>query len=217
MNAERVGRRWRFGFCAIAAVLVVPAMLRSDAIAAPLAPRLEEPRYAFPPLVGKPWKDVFEWLSLTTGKPVLAPTIPHGTFVAFVCKPGKRYTISDVADIINGSLLASEDTQKYLLIRRERDFMLVPFDKHIVCWASPISIEALPRQPRTQMVRVEIPLTELKAELVRDEFAKLLTPFGRLDRVKPNGLVIVERAGNVEQILEMIRLSENEAQPRSGK
>ena len=67
------------------------------------------------------------------------------------------------------------------------------------------------------MVRVEIPLTELKAELVRDEFAKLLTPFGRLDRVKPNGLVIVERAGNVEQILEMIRLSENEAQPRSGK
>jgi hypothetical protein len=84
----------------------------------------EEPKYEFA-MKGKPWKDVFIWLNDHTNKPILGIAIPTGTLEMDV-KPGKKHTIPEVVQLINAGLLKTKDEQKYQLIQRENDFVLVP-------------------------------------------------------------------------------------------
>src|SRR4051794_13106212 len=114
MNAGRVDRRWRFGCCAIALL----ALLGTTANAVPLPPRIDEQRYDFH-MTGKPWKDVFAWLTEQTGMPVAMVALPPG-FAYYGCiKPGYKPTISEVIDVINDGLEVTADPQKFMLIRRK--------------------------------------------------------------------------------------------------
>ena len=89
----------------------------------------DEPRYEFA-ISGKPWKDVFAWLNEKTGLPIVGVAIPTGTLNLFV-KADKKYTMSEVIDLINEGLLSNEDKQQFYLIRRERNFVLVAADQKI--------------------------------------------------------------------------------------
>jgi len=179
----------------------------------PEAPK-DEPEYEFA-MSGKPWKDVFVWLNEKTKMPVLGVAIPNGSLVAFTT-PGKKYTIGEVIDIINAALLANEPTQQYYLIRRERDFVLVPANQKIDAQLVPlVEIDDLKKFGRSQLVRVVRPLKALNAEDVRDEFAKLVGPFGNVIAMKPNSLQIQESVANVEYILAVIKIPRRRRAPRS--
>jgi hypothetical protein len=166
-------------------------------------PPTEEPRYEFPAINGKPWKTVFAWITETTGRPVTG-VIPDGALVAYVCKPGKRYTINDIVDIVNGSLLAEQPTPYYLL-RRERDFVVVPANKNIDCLCVPFHVEDLKKCPRTQLVSVIVPLTTLKPEEVCKAFGDTVTSVGSLQAMKPNSVLIRDTAAHVEFLVFSIR------------
>src|SRR5262245_33977870 len=52
----------------------------------------------------KPWGSVFTWLAERTGRPVIAPNTPAGSFT-FIPPPGKQYTLPEVIDLINDGLV----------------------------------------------------------------------------------------------------------------
>jgi hypothetical protein len=66
-----------------------------------------------------PWGRVFEWLTDQTGLPVISTHKPTGS--VNIITPGK-YTLVQAIDLLNEALL----TQKFILIRREASFTVVP-------------------------------------------------------------------------------------------
>src|SRR5205823_13533554 len=77
----------------------------------------------------KRWNEVFEWLSDQTGLPLASSIKPTGSFT-FIAPKGsvgatQGYTIPEVIDIVNEVLLQ----QKYLLIRRDATFIIIPADE----------------------------------------------------------------------------------------
>src|SRR5262249_34304525 len=98
----------------------------------------------------QPWARVFEWLSDQTGKPGIANTRPAGTFT-FVPAKGKQYTLPQIIDILNEAL----EAQKFLLIRGEKSFTLVPADEKIDPALVPrVTVEELARYGLTELVQV---------------------------------------------------------------
>ena len=64
---------------------------------------------------GKPWCDVFEWLTQVTGKPVVTDFKPSGKFPCLDL-PNKEYTILEVYDTLSTRALQGKgQTQKYYL------------------------------------------------------------------------------------------------------
>src|SRR5689334_22246284 len=63
----------------------------------------DEQRYEFA-MSGKPWKDVFAWLNEKTGLPIIGVAVPTGS-ITIVGNKDKKYTISEVIDLINVGLL----------------------------------------------------------------------------------------------------------------
>ena len=166
----------------------------------------DEPRYEFS-MNGKPWKDVLTWLYEKTNLPIVGVGTPTGSLTLIGTK---KYTISEVIDIINEGLLANEDKQKYILIRRERNFVLVPADKKedLYQYAPVVNIPDLKKHGRTEHVIIVKPLKQLVAEEVAPEYQKMLSPFGQITSLKPNSLRILDNVANLEHILEIIKGSE---------
>ena len=172
------------------------------------AAKEEETRYEFA-MNGKPWKDVFAWLNEKTSLPIVGPGFPTGTF-NLIGPANKKYTIAEVLDLVNSGLLAAEDTNKYILIRREHDMVLVAADqKEKIGPLSPlVKIEDLPKFGKSQIVTVVKPLNALVAEEVKDDFAKSLSIFGHIVAMKPNSLAITDQVSTIEFILGMIKVNE---------
>ena len=218
------GRRpWRFLSRGIpAAVTVWGALWAVSAVAfqqpAKIEPKAEvkddEPRYEFA-ISGKPWKDVFVWLNEKTGLPVVGVAVPTGT-LNLIVKADKKYTIAEVIDLINEGLLSNEPKQQYYLIRRERNFVLVPADQKFDPVLAPlVNLVDLKKHAKSQLVTIVRPLRALVADEVKDEVAKMLSPFGNVVAMKPNSLRIVDNVGNLEFILEVIKQSEDSEQGNS--
>jgi type II secretion system protein D len=165
----------------------------------------EEPTYEFA-MSGKPWKDVFAWLNEKTELPIVGVAVPTGTF--HITGPANRkYNMGEVIDIINAGLLSNEDKQKYFLIRREREFVLLAADQKNYEGLVPLVKLAdlsMKKFGKTQMVMVVVPLTSLVAEEVKDEVGKMLSPFGKVDSLKPNSLRIADQVSNIEHILDVL-------------
>ena len=97
-------------------------------------PIVTEPLYG-PPLVerrisfntrAESWSAVFQRLGRQTGKPVISPDKPKGTFAVRV--PAKAsYTLPEAIDCINEGL----KDQKCILLQRQRSFTLVPADEKV--------------------------------------------------------------------------------------
>ncbi len=222
MYADRIrsGRFWRRflsrGLPVAAAVSAMLWAVQAGAFEPPTKadPKTEakddEPRYEFA-MHGKPWKDVFAWVNEKTNLPVVGFAIPTGSITIFG-KPDKKYTMGEVIDLINAGLLANEDTNKYFLIRREREFVLVPADQKdkIGPLAPMVEVKDLPKFGKSQFVTVVVPLKKLVAEEVKDDFAKSLSVFGNVVAMKPNSLKITDQVGAIEFILKMIVINEDD-------
>jgi type II secretion system protein D len=156
----------------------------------------------------KPWSSVLEWLSDQTGLPVITTYKPTGTF-NFISPKKQQYTIPEIIDILNEALLA----QKYLLIRRDQSFTLVPADEKIDPAILPrVRVDDLGHRGNTEMVSVVLPLTSLVAEDLATEVKKMMGPFGEVVAMaKANQLVLQDTVGNVKRIVKTIKdIEENE-------
>ena len=161
----------------------------------------EAPTYAFE-VRDKPWAAVFEWLSQTTGKPVIYPTKPTGTF-QFVPPAQKKYTLSEIIDFLNEALA----TQRLLLIRKDQSFLLISTQEKLDQLQFPrVGVADLARRGNTELVSVVVPLQALVAEDLGPDIEKLHGPFGRVVVLeKSNQFLLLDTAGNVRQILQIIK------------
>jgi type II secretory pathway component GspD/PulD (secretin) len=150
-----------------------------------------------------PWGTVFRWLSDKTGLPVVADSRPTGAFT-FVPTPGRSYRIPEIVDILNEALAG----QRWILIRRQRSFALLPADEKVDPTFLPrvTRPEGLDEHGRTELVSMMIPLRSLSAEDVAPDIKKMLGPFGEVTVLRrPNRLLVQDRAGNVRRVYQVIK------------
>jgi type II secretory pathway component GspD/PulD (secretin) len=149
----------------------------------------------------KPWKDVFAWLTDQTGKPVIAATMPTGTFT-LVTPQGRTFTLPEILDCINDALVA----KGFLLQRHERAFSVLAADEKVDPRYIPVvKPEDLPKFGRTEIVRVLVPLKKHHAEDLVPSLKKLTGPFGGVAALGKLELLLIEdTAGNVSQILKLL-------------
>jgi type II secretory pathway component GspD/PulD (secretin) len=174
-----------------------------------------------PPVVGKapekrvqfelqavPWKKVFEWLADQTGLPVVANTVPTGTFTFVAPARGKgprTFTIPEVIDIVNEALLSGSQTQKYYLIKRERNFIVVPADESFDAALAPlISPDSVSAHPRTAIVRMLLPLHDVEAKEALAAVKSLLGPFGQALPVGKR-LLVRDTVANLRQVIRVLQ------------
>jgi RNA polymerase sigma factor (sigma-70 family) len=177
-----------------------------------VSPKAEAKRYPFE-VRNKKWSEVLEWLSDQTGLPVVAPSVPTGTFTFISPRPtdqAKRtYTLSEVIDFINEGLLANP-TQKFFLIRRPASFNVLLADEKIDPTLLPqIAPDELDKRGKTELVRVMLPLTSLNAKDIGPEVKKMMGPFGEVIVVGfSNSLLLQDTAGNLARIRQTIQAVE---------
>jgi Bacterial type II/III secretion system short domain len=152
-----------------------------------------------------PWPRVFEWLSDKTGLPFIASDKgPAGTFTFVPAKIGDRqrlYTVPEIIDTVNEAL----GPKGYLLVRRERSLTLVAMDEKVQPSLVPlVPLNELPSRGRTELVRIILPLAGMNARDAAATAKTLLGPFGEITPLT-NHLVLRDTAGNLAQILEVLK------------
>ena len=184
-----------------------PVIVQAAPVASqpPLAVKPAEKTVAFN-MEGQRWSTVFQWLVDQTGLKYGSSYIPQGSFT-FKSPIDRKYTISEVIDIINEALDSNPDQQRFLLIRRETSFVLVPADEKIDPTLIPrVAPEDLDRRGSTEVVSVVIGLGGAVAEDVAPELKKLLGKYGDVVTLgRANQLVIQDTAGNLKRLLRIIK------------
>lgn len=142
-----------------------------------------------------PWRRAFEWLTDASGRPVIARPTLAGTVT--LSSHGQRYSLTEVVDLLNEQLLP-----RYLLIRRERSFVLVPADEKVDPALVPrVRAEDLEARGRTELVSVAFPLQTVPAGQAAAEVKKMVGPFGEVvTDPKNHHLVVQDTAGNLRRI-----------------
>ncbi len=150
----------------------------------------------------KPWTAVLEWLSQTTGKPVIYTARPSGTF-QFVPPAQKKYRISEIIDILNEAL----STQRLLLIRKDQSFLVIStHDKPDQVQFPRVREADLARRGNSELVSLLVPLQALAAKDLGPDIEKLQGPFGRVVVLeKSNQFLLLDTAGNLRQTLQVIK------------
>lgn len=167
-------------------------------------PDPKEKRIAFA-MRDVPWSKVMEWLSDQTGLHFISNHIPTGTF-NFIPPKDKKYTIPEVIDLLNDGLLL----HKYVLIRRDTSFTILPADEKIDPALVPrIALEDLKDRGKTEMVSVVLKLKALISTDFAPEVKKMMGPFGEVvPLAQSNQLVMQDTAGNLRRILKMVQEDE---------
>ncbi|MFO0844709.1 MAG: secretin N-terminal domain-containing protein [Gemmataceae bacterium] len=177
----------------------------------------DEKLYAFN-MDKKPWGSVLAWLTERTGRPVIANSMPTGTF-SYLSPPGKMYTLPEVIDIINEGMLANAATNKYYLINRERSFIVVPADDKVSPDLLPrITVDELDDRGRTELVQLVLPLKTLDVEQQAPEVKRMMGPFGEINPLTAsNALLLVDTAGNLRRIKKTLDAQEAAAGAASNR
>jgi type II secretory pathway component GspD/PulD (secretin) len=159
----------------------------------------------------KPWRSVLEWLADQSGVPLSTGAIPAGKFT-FIPPKGSshRFTLPQVIDILNGSLAK----QKYILIRRENSFLLLPsdenFDRSILPRIDPQEFDLHGNSERVQMV---LALRRLSADDAATEAKKMMGQLGEVHVMnRANQLVLQDTVGNLKRIYQTLMVAENHAE-----
>jgi hypothetical protein len=163
----------------------------------------------------KPWGSVFSWLADRTGRPVIAPNYPAGTFT-FIAPEGKKYTLPEVIDIINDGLVGNVATQKYYMINRDnKGFLVVPADDKVDPVLLPrITPDELEDRGRTELVQMVLRLKVLDVEQQALEAKRQLGPFGEvIPLTASNSLLVSDIVGNLRRLKKTIDAQEKEAGP----
>lgn len=155
-----------------------------------------------------PWASLFEWLSDKTGMPVISTIKPPRGSLNII-SPKKKYTLAQVMDIINESLLE----EKLVLIRGNKSFTLVPAGKIRPGLVPRVSVPDLDQRGKSEIVSVVLRLRTIAAdkELV-DEIKQLQGPFGEIKALtKANQLIVQDTVGNIDNILTTVKdIQENQ-------
>jgi type II secretory pathway component GspD/PulD (secretin) len=150
----------------------------------------------------EPWSKVLEWLSDQTGLAFSGVYPPPTGSYTFIAPGGQKFTIPEVIDYINRGLLE----RKYILIRRERQFSLVPADEKInPDWVPLISQKDLDKYGQTEVVRMLVQLKEEVAEELAPQIKKMMGPLAEAVAIPgPNRIALQDTAGNLRAILPFI-------------
>jgi hypothetical protein len=198
-----------------ARALTVGAVLVSLMTCAPATAQEAGPekRYRFE-MDQQPWSRVFDWLTETTGKPLISQYRPTGTFT-FKGPPGKEYTLGEIIDILNDSL--KNLPQKYRLVRRERSFTLLLLgEKPDPRRLRTMTIDELSLCDDDLPVRVIVRLRMIMAEDVVQDVECKVGPLGSVVALgDSNTLVIVDTADNLRRIVPVIQKMDETAQARA--
>jgi type II secretory pathway component GspD/PulD (secretin) len=159
----------------------------------------------------KPWRNVLEWLADQSGVPLSTSALPAGTFT-FIPPKGNphRFTLPQVIDILNESLAK----QKYILIRCENSFLLLPSDEKIDPSLLPrIDPQDFDLHGNSELVQLVLTLKRLSADDTATEVKKMMGPFGNAQVMKrANQLVLQDTVGNLKKIYQTLKVTENHAE-----
>ncbi len=162
------------------------------------------------------WDEVLKWYEKEFDLTSVSNVKPTGKFTFTPPKPDMQYTIGEITDILNEALAG----QKMLLSRRQVSFTILPTDQKVdLSFVPRIDISELPSRGKTELVQVLIHLRQLEPSDVAPEVKKMLTPFGAISVIK-NYLVVVDTAGNVSRIVDVLRAcekGERDPAPAKGK
>src|SRR5207244_3603696 len=138
-----------------------------------------------------------DWFSKEIDLPFISTYKPTGSF-NFIPKKlpngqAREYTIPEVIDIINEALLF----QKFVLIRREASFTIIPADEKIDQFILPrIAVEDLPKRGKTELVSTVLQLNNLDATAISGEVRRQMGPFGEVTALATtNQLLLQDTAG----------------------
>src|SRR5262245_33858004 len=123
MSAARI---WLMAGAFVAPVLAAPAAAQDKTDP---APKSADKRFTFS-MQNVPWPKVLEWVVDQTGLPLVAQSVPNGTFTftpARVDGKPATYTLMEIIDAVNEGLM----TKGVLLVRRTGSLTLVPTDARV--------------------------------------------------------------------------------------
>jgi type II secretory pathway component GspD/PulD (secretin) len=209
MNTRALGCRWScllaVGLAWLAAAGVIAAQdppAQDKSKPAQDKPGAEERTIVFEMRV-IPWSAALEWLSSTTGLPIIAGAQPTGTFSYIAPRAGRKYTLGEVIDIFNEGLAA----KNYVLIRREKSILLTAADQPLDPVLVPrVSVAELSKRGNTEIVSVVISLKSLTADEFAPEVKRLLGAFGDVVVLsRANRLVVRDAAGNLRRMINIIQ------------
>jgi RNA polymerase sigma factor (sigma-70 family) len=166
-------------------------------------------------MLNVPWSEVLDWYAKESGLEASYIERPTGT-VTFFTPAGKEYTLAEITDLINEALMQ----QRYLLIRKAHSFTLVPADEKIdPTLAIRTKIDELKDRGNTELVEVILPLPPRKKALdTAKVLNKQLSAFGSISVLEnTNTLVVVDVAGHVRRIVQVITEPEDAPLPRKKK
>jgi type II secretory pathway component GspD/PulD (secretin) len=159
----------------------------------------------------KPWRNVLEWLADQSGLPLSTSAMPTGTFT-FIPPKGSshRFTLPEVIDILNESL----GKRKYILIRRENSFFVMPSDEKIDPSILPrIEAQEFDLHGNSELVQMVLTLRRLSADDAATEVKKMMGPFGDAQAMKrANQLVLQDTVGNLKRIYQTLQVADNQAE-----
>lgn len=153
----------------------------------------------------KPWPDVLEWFSRESGLVWVGSIKPPDSFTIRT-PPGAKYTIAQVVDLLNEQLLV----KKFLLVRKDMSFTVVPVDekdKIDGSMVSQVTLEELPSRGKTEIVKLILRLkSPLNAAESLPEIKAMLSPFGTVvPLATANAIVIQDQAGYIRNIVGVLK------------
>jgi type II secretion system protein D len=153
----------------------------------------------------KKWSEVFEFLTDKTGLPFIGVNVPQGTF-NFIPPKGKEYSLGEIVDIINDALLTNPENQKWLFVRRERSFTVIPADQKLdPSLIRLVDIKDLPECGRTEIVRIQKQLQVVNALETAPTLEKAMSQFGRALAIEESNTVIMtDTAGSLQGVLDIL-------------
>lgn len=163
-----------------------------------------------------PWRDVIRWLADQAELSVHSELVPPGSFT--YRDRSRTYSITEALDIMNAYLLDSG----FALYRQGRFLRCINFEEDqdkraelIKVLTDTVSVGELSSRGRYEPVRVLFNLERLNPDDIVDEVRDLLSIHGTAVSLVTSGqLLVTDMAGNVRNVAEFIRRSEDPASAR---
>lgn len=150
----------------------------------------------------QPWDRVLEWLTEQTGVPFISPIKPTGSFT-FIAPKDQKYTLSQIIDILNEALA----DQKFILIRKKTNFMVIPADQPPDPYKlQTLTVDQLAGHGDSEMVNCVITPKTLVAEDLAPQLRRMMGHFGTVSAIADaNELILMDTVGDIRRINDMIK------------
>ncbi len=157
-----------------------------------------------------PWADVLAWYAKESGLADVSASRQTGN-VTITPPKDRQFTIGEITDLLNEGLL----DKKFILIRREKTFVVHPADEKVdPTWIPRVEVADLKSRGKSELVEVVIPLGDKDdAADLAPEIKKLLTPFGDVAFAKGKRLIVRDTVGNLQRITNTLRELDNKGGP----